>query len=451
MKRFFVLLAFLMIFTILPFTVNAENSADVVFSLSDVSGKPGDEVNLTLSVNSSVKVNSLALAHFEYDTTVLEFVGFSDYSEIEKISKLPPTYDKDRMAIAIALKKTEAHCLDLCTMTFKIKEDASAGTFSVGATTIVAKATSVVYTSALDLGNVTVLVPEPVEITGTSLVLDGSIGIKTYLKIDEKRVNVSSVDFQTELYDNGISAVIDTKSNTLSNGLIYDEEKGLYYVISYVAPKDADNREIRNTVEYIINGQKTTVELDAVNIPDYVETFKDLAAEDPNSEYGKALNLVNAIDAYSKYADNFFSDNAALENVTVDGNAINSITAPQIQGTASDIELYATSIILEAETTIRHYFKATDEALEKHTFKVGNTVLEPKRKYGTDYVYVDIKDISAQDMDESYVLWISDEFSVTYSVLNYVKLTASSSDAKLSNLVKALYNYYYQANLYAGN
>ncbi len=267
--------------------------------------------------------------------------------------------------------------------------------------------------------------------SGVSLVLDGSIGVKTYF----------------ELYE-GVSATVKCViNNTLTSASAesvitpeYDEEKGLYYVVTYVAPKDIDNTEITLTVI----GGDTSEELSTVTVSDYIEKFKELATEDET--YANALGLVESLETYTKYADSYFGAVEVLDSVTADTEAINEIASPTKSGTLAGIEHMYTSLILEGKTTIRHYFKVTNSDTE-YVFELGGKTLEAI-DLGEGIYCVDIADIAANDLDEVYTLTVNDTLNISYSALNYIKQTVNSDDTAIANLVKALYNYWYQAEQY---
>ena len=431
MKRY--LLLFLLLCTV--FSVSAF-AADVDFKVSDASAMPGDEITLTFSVESHVDINSVAFKEFKYDKNSLEFVGFTACEGLSKLTALPATLDNSKMAVAIALKKTSAHCIDLFTATFKVKETAEYGDLSVSATAI-AKKSSTSYETALTPGTVTV---SCFSVKGTSLVLDGAIGVKTYYGVADI-IDAAGAVAEITVYDSDIEENV--SQDTV--GLAYDSDKGMYYTVAYIAPKDVDNRYVNITVKYTLNGNAYSEELEPITVGDYIEEFKALAEEYPDSEYSNALALVEKMEAYTKYADNYFGNDAALETVTADTDAIANVQDATASGTASGIELYATSLVLEDKTTIRHYFTYTGD-YTKHTFKVGGKTLTPVKK--GNLIYVDIEDIVAQDMDTVYTLTVSDKLTVNYSVLNYVKLAVNDTNAKISNLVKALFNYYQQAEEY---
>jgi len=202
-------------------------------------------------------------------------------------------------------------------------------------------------------------------------------------------------------------------------------------------------------LNYKADGKNASLDIPTVTVPSYIEDFKKLAKENPTSEYGKGIQLVEALDSYTKYADNFFSNDEGLESVTADIEAINATPDPVTSGKITGVELYATSLILEDKTTIRHYFKVSSGVnINSLAFKLGDKSLAPQRKQGTDYIYVDIPNILAHDMDKTFDLVVCDSITVSYSVLNYVKLAVGSSDTKIANLVKALYNYHSEAKAY---
>ena len=115
-------------------------------------------------------------------------------------------------------------------------------------------------------------------------------------------------------------------------------------------------------------------------------------------------------------------------------------------GKASGIEHYASSLILEDTTTVRHYF-ALEGEISDYTFTVNGAELEAV-DLGCGIICVDIADIPAQNLDELCNLTVNDSYTISYSPLNYIKQTVDSDNTKLSALVKALYNYWYQAELY---
>ncbi|MDE5860694.1 MAG: hypothetical protein K2H28_00690, partial [Ruminococcus sp.] len=146
---------------------------------------------------------------------------------------------------------------------------------------------------------------------------------------------------------------------------------------------------------------------------------------------------------YGKYAKAYFSGG----NLTTTSE-INSVTADMLSdytmksiGTLSNgITYYGSSLLLESETTVRHYFKVaegTDVSAYNFSGNKGN------------YYYIDITDISADKLDMACDTKIGG-YTVTYSPMSYIYAVLSSEKASdsLKNVVRALYLYNQAVNAY---
>jgi len=142
-----------------------EDSANVVFALSNVAGKAGDTVEIDVTVNSLKVCNSVALYQLTYDANVLEFGGFSDYTEIENKCYFPGGFDDDKQAIVLALKTTEKLSGYICKIKFLIKDTAAVGDYVITMESLV-KENSTEITSEVEAGIITVKAEEPVYIMG---------------------------------------------------------------------------------------------------------------------------------------------------------------------------------------------------------------------------------------------------------------------------------------------
>ncbi len=283
-------------------------------------------------------------------------------------------------------------------------------------------------------GVISVKEAKKVECIGVSLVLDGAIGMKIYFSVDETKISANSIFVQTSGFE------------LVQNRLMYDATKNMHYAMIYISPKDS-SKHFDFKASYNVGTNKKEITIQDLNVLSYIESFKELAKTD--AELVKAEALVDSLESYIDYADSYFNNREALDNVTADLDAINAVEQSSKIGTLNGLEFYGTTLLLEDKTTIRHYFKVTDKTAQ-NTFVVNGVELAPQYKVDGDitYLYVDIADIAAQDLDEYYTLVVSDDCEVSYSALNYVKNKVNDSNGKLSNLVKALYNYYYEANEY---
>ncbi len=138
----------------LTLSLNVFAAGDASFAIGSVSGKPGDTVNVQITVASGTDLNSIALYQLTYDENVLTFEGFDNYGTIEDQCFLAG-FDDDMGVITLALAETAPLNGDICTLRFTIKGNASAGTTDIGMTSLV-KNNSEVISSTVSDGSVTV-------------------------------------------------------------------------------------------------------------------------------------------------------------------------------------------------------------------------------------------------------------------------------------------------------
>ena len=116
-------------------TVNEQPivAADVIYTISSTSAKPGDSVEVTLSVASDIVVNGLLLDNLTYDKNVFEFVEFADYGDLIT-SSVTGASGVDSTNGEISLGYTEAVKPngEICVIKFRVKETAEEGEFVIG-------------------------------------------------------------------------------------------------------------------------------------------------------------------------------------------------------------------------------------------------------------------------------------------------------------------------------
>ncbi len=160
-------------------------NAKAKFTLSEASGRPGDTVKITLSLKTEETVNSIALSGITYDKSIMTFTGFSDYEHIEDLTILPPTFDEEKMAIVIGLKNAAAFDGDICTLNFKIHENALEGVTNIDASSVV-KLKSTEIPSAVASGKVNVRLQTLGDIDGNDTVdIDDAVLLFQYSMLPE--------------------------------------------------------------------------------------------------------------------------------------------------------------------------------------------------------------------------------------------------------------------------
>lgn len=160
-------------------------NAKAKFTLSEASGRPGDTVKITLSLKTEETVNSIAISGITYDKSIMTFTGFSDYEHIEDLTILPPTFDEEKMAIVIGLKTAAAFDDDICTLNFKINENALEGVTNIDASSVV-KLKSAEIPSAVASGKVNVRLQTLGDIDGNDTVdIDDAVLLFQYSMLPE--------------------------------------------------------------------------------------------------------------------------------------------------------------------------------------------------------------------------------------------------------------------------
>lgn len=127
----------------------------VIFTLSNVSGMPGDTISVELSVESAVDINSIALYSFTYNTDILTFVGFENYETIADKAVLS-SFDKDNGTIAIGLNPAEAYSGKICNLVFTINESALEGAVATVEAMAIVKRNSTNITACVESAEITV-------------------------------------------------------------------------------------------------------------------------------------------------------------------------------------------------------------------------------------------------------------------------------------------------------
>ena len=324
--------------------------------------------------------------------------------------------------------------------------------------------------NAYNESEATAITSNPFAVIGTSLVLDGQIGVKAYFNIDTDVVDVNMVTIyntkkDSDYVDDGTgtggfreygAAIKTTSAAKWSTRLLYDEALDLYYVIFFVPAKDADNVHFENELHYYLKPTEDGADPIQVkfgnigtnfNASAYIEEAKALV-EAGDEKFVAAADLINATENYVAYAD------AYLNGKTIDAYAstetITAEAATRTDTTLDGVEFYGTSLILEDNVTIRHYFKVND----MDAFIAAGYICDVEYGVKDDYIYYDITDIPAQELGTQYALNIKAStgsiiYTVNYSATNYMAEMAKNSDSTLVSLVNAMYDYYLAAEDYA--
>ncbi len=146
-----------------------DTETDVVFLLGKAKGKPGETIRVPVTVRSRVEVNSIAFYRLTYDKDLLEFVGFEDYGEMEK-KAFVSFFDSESEMITVGLLEAEVLNCQMCSLVFRIREDALCDVSSEIHAFSVVKMDSEHITSSVLEGSVNIRTQRSGDIDGDDLV-----------------------------------------------------------------------------------------------------------------------------------------------------------------------------------------------------------------------------------------------------------------------------------------
>lgn|GEM_PF-398731 len=294
---------------------------------------------------------------------------------------------------------------------------------------------------------------------GHSLTLNGDIGVNFFINVSEEDVDRGvTVDFEWNV-----------EGNIKRSSYKLDKVKDFVRDHRYKATCNVAAAEMT----YIITAKVTIggVVQDEVNyysVKQYADrilndsTFISTYVEKYGLEnYNKLNTLVKAMLDYGANSQIRFERNV---NEPANGgtNYLDyEVTADMIDAPSSvmseNLEKYGlayqgSTIVYLTETTLRHYYKITDnEAFGnyKNSIKVdGETV-----NYGVkdDMIYYDVKNIAANDLAVPHIITIGDN-DYSYSALSYTKkqLASTTANKTAKELGRATYRYYIAAKDYFG-
>ena len=264
---------------------------------------------------------------------------------------------------------------------------------------------------------------------GYSLSLDGNIGVNFFMELDKSVIADENAYMKFRLPNGKTSVVLvgDAKQQTVSGTT--------YYVFSCEVAAKEMNETI--TVQIITSDKKG--EIYEYSVADYIQYIRD----NPTEFDEKTLSLVNAMAGYGDYAKAYFNNENLDANTEMDAVTADTLASfdKQISGDLPEgITYYGSSLLLESNTTMRHYFKVaegTDVSALSFSGSKGN------------YYYIDIPNISAEKLGTIQNVTIGN-CTISYSPMSYAYAVLSSKNTSesLKNLVKSLYLYEQAAEAY---
>ena len=297
-------------------------------------------------------------------------------------------------------------------------------------------------------------------LSGYTLSLEGNIAVNFYLQLSEEVLSDETAHMLFSFADGETSKVKVSEAETKTDG------SKTYHVMTCRVQAPEMNDDF--TAQLITDVCETEVFTYSVKkYADYI-----LSHTEDDEEYADAAPMVKAMLNYGGYVQKQFGHNTgALANAGLYTESNDPVLVGSVPALSSyaftapsaniGVKYYGTSLLLNSETTIRHYFTFTTgddiETIRKnYEFKLDDeTILTPVMRGGM--IYIDIKDINAADLDTMYQVTVTnietnESITFSYSALSYAKyvLDYALAGTNLVNVVRAMYFYNDAANAYFG-
>ena len=274
---------------------------------------------------------------------------------------------------------------------------------------------------------------EKVKFTGTTLTLDGKIGLTFY-------TNLTSID--------GVTAATFTVDGTRTVNATYELKNG-YVACTYKLAAKEMTDEVSASIT--VNGETIT-------------SAETSAASNANA----LLNDTNSSDTLKALAKSLLNYGAAAQaqfgyNEANPANASLSDTDKAVAEIGTELDTACAgmgvtadsykglSLVLNSETALKLY--ATGDT--SITLKQGeNVVASSGEKKNNGFSFVKVENIAANHLQDTYTVVINNDETTTYTVsplLYCYNVARGNFDANLKNLVNALYDYNQKAIAYGNS
>ena len=275
---------------------------------------------------------------------------------------------------------------------------------------------------------------------GYSISLNGDISINFYFDVTEETRNDAGAYILITYPNGSTEKILLSEARTKTAGNV------TYYIVNPALPA----KEINSIISArVVLSDGTVGILYEKSIRGYAETVIANAASFTQEQ----VALMEALIAYGEAASIHFGGESAEHQMTeITAETLKAYEIQKSGSTNAGLSYYGSSVLLESETTIRHYFKLTSGDITDHTFLLDGEAVTPVNEAGTNYWYIDIPNIVSKDLDRVYVLE-ADGMTIEYNALSYAyaALNAYGNDAAkgaMCNTVRALYEYNLAANAY---
>ena len=288
---------------------------------------------------------------------------------------------------------------------------------------------------------------------GTSLSLNGDIGVNIYVKPSLKFINEGGYAEIQGPNTAGSQKVYFTNENKTENGFklscsAYSTQMNKPVTIRLVKVENG----VAKVQQMYAEGKNTPVSSYSTTVCKYLEQVQA-----SKTTSNKLKDLAKAIYNYGAYAQKYFSDpktpdmtpNAeSIKNVTANSLVNYAVTFSDLGGKPAGFSYHGMSLILKETTTLNIYFRMTGGQKAPKVTCDGKTLAV---KQASDSMYVTIPNIKSTDLSTTYNVFFGG-FLIRISPMSYAynALTKRPDLTDLCNVCKALYVYSTKAKSYFG-
>lgn len=303
----------------------------------------------------------------------------------------------------------------------------------------------------------TVAYSGPATIYGTSLTLEGSIGLNLYVAIPDDVAGLEGACAEI-VGPNGRQAIPlsgAVRKGSFNGVPVYAFTTELY------AKNMADVLAFRiiggdGAALPLVTRKDESSEIDAFAYS--VKAYCDVAQSDGSEALGRlaeaTANFGAAAQLYFGYGTGSLAGDAgsgAISAVSADDLAV--YESGGFDGGVSGLAYVGSTLTLESATTVSHYFSVdARHSIGDYVFEVNGVAVTPVRK--GSYWRIQVANIPAQRLEEAHTVTVScvdgsNAASMDYSAMSYAYLVLSKKPSEgLVTLCKALYVYNQAANQY---
>ena len=269
-----------------------------------------------------------------------------------------------------------------------------------------------------------------------SLDLKGKVGVRFYFDLSQDITNDEGAYVKLSIDGNEICKPISKAT--------IDNDK-------YVFECDLGVRELSSPIKlYVYDGKGNHVAIANSNVADkygYTYSANTYIEDAMKSENSRLSEMMSALIVYGNYANSYFSNTVAPQGGVADVSAETlQKYEKSVDSTVEGIRYLGSSLILNSDTALRHYFSLNDGySISDYKFVVDGKELKPI--YSDGVYYINILGISAKDLGNTYELAVTEKSDkkliLRYGALSYCYevVKNNNSNPNLRNLINALYQY----------